>query len=203
MTNILGLLFAPFILFNLCSGLVGLGWLFYMGEWKFALFTIATLLVTKFGLALLMFPLFPLIWLTGWLVEKKQKILVFIVCIFNLTLTIGIMTLWMFAVFVCVIFYADNSNLFDGSFWPYLLVGYGVALRPIESLAQEDVKSHGGDESVITAFLLSLAFIISIIYFIYYDPSSIHILIIFSTIACLKILYDSIKVYKSLDKEIY
>ena len=126
----------------------------------------------------------------------------FIVGIINLFLTMSIMTLWVFAVFVCVVLYADSSNLFDGSFWPYLLVGYGVALRPIQSLAQEDIKNMGGDESAITAFLLGLAFIISIIYFIYYDRSFISILIIFSSIACFKFLYDSVKVYKNLDKEI-
>ena len=203
MTNFLQVLFLPFILFNWCSGLIGLGWLFYLGEWKFALFTIVTLFVTKFGLALLMLPTLPLIHLLGWLHKKKQKILFLIVGFFNLTFTMGLMTLWVFVVFAGVLLYAKGSNLFDGSFWPYLLVGYGVALRPIQALAEEDVKNMGGFESVMTAFLLGLAYIIALIYFIYYDPYLIYTFIIFSTIACLKILYDFIMVFKNLDKEFY
>jgi len=190
----------PFILFNNIAGIVGLVWLFYLGEWKFALLTILTLFFTKMLLALLMIPVLPLMWLIAWLLEIKQKFWVCIVGFINLAFTMTLMTVWTILIFFGVIFYASGSSFFDGSFLPYLLVGYGVALRPIQALAQEDTKS-GMFESTKTAFLLALAYIISIIYFIYYDADASYTINIFSIIICLNILFDCINVYKNLDEE--
>jgi len=140
-----------------------------------------------------MIPVIPLTLFVAWLFEKKQKFFCYIFGFINLALTMTLMTVWTILIFFVVIDYANGSSFFDGSLLPYLLVGYGVALRPIQALAEEDMKV-GNFESSKTAWLLAIAYIISTIYFIYYDADFLQIINIFSIIMCLNILYDCINV---------
>ena len=191
----------PFILFNNFAGIVGLIWLFYLGEVKFALLAIFSLLFTKMFLGLTMFPALLSMPLAQFLMEKKQKLLTIILASVQLAYTQFIMTGWVVLIFMGVILYATKSNFFMGSFIPYLLVGYGIALRPIQSLADEDFKAHGGFESFKTAFLLAIAYISSFVIFIFFGLESHYVFIPFVTVGCLNFLYDLFRVILNFDQD--
>lgn len=149
----------PFVwVANILGWVVGGAWLLLLGDWRVLVAAVLAAVVASFILTILLMLDYPLGLLTVWLMKKNQHFLGAVSLIFNDSLVFLIMTFWVFISFSEALYFGKGSGQ---SILPFLLVGYGVAVAPLQSKVSPD----DGNMTFVTLWYVCISYLILIFLF--------------------------------------
>lgn len=152
---------------NMFGGIVAGIWLVLQGDWWALGYGIVFLLISHWGVSLLLVPFFLLSVPSMRLIERGKLFLGRVLFALGSLYMQAIMFFW--CVFVTGFFLKHPRN---ASLFPILLWAYGVATGPWTFLASKDQEAEGGNEfSVISILFLQAGYLVGAILFVF-DPDA-------------------------------
>ncbi len=131
------------MLLNFGGGVVGGIWLAILGKWDLIGLGVASMLISSFGLGLVLTPGFLFVAPAGLALDRGHYVIGGLCLVLANLWTYIVMTVWSVGCFKVVFSHYDS-----GSIWPYLLWAYGMATGPWTYMAArggpDEFGSHIG-----------------------------------------------------------
>lgn len=177
----------PIQILNMLGGIISGLWLAILGEWGEIIRGIIFIMISGFGISIVLMPSLLFVGPAAMAIEKGKKLLGMFFGFLSVLYTVALMTVW------CIwIMWLFISSATENSLIPMLIWSYGVALAPWMWLAQKDQQGRGNEFSIFTTFFAQISYILAMFMF-FFGATLGTITITFGTImlvgAILQILF--------------
>jgi hypothetical protein len=174
----------PLMIFNNLGGIVAGIWLLILGEWKFVIIGLLAAFTGSFVLGFVL--MIPMIFAlpSMFFIERNHRIIGYIFGFFSLLTTNAVIFLWCLTAFwVCYI----NSTA--DSIIPALLWSYGVAVFPLQSLAE---KEKDNEYTILTLLFVQVAYITMLVLLLLFNTTFLTSFIVFGSFMIFAIFIQAI-----------
>ena len=164
---------------NTLGGLIGGGWLLYLGKWQLVVAGFVADFAFVFLFGLLMIPVYSLLIKPAInLAEKGSTFLLMLVVLISSLIITGIATYW--TIFLFTLLFQIGVNL-GQNLIPFMLWAYSIAVGPFTYLAYKETQgnSTGGQSSMVVTSFLSVGSIVMLLLYLFTTVSLTYINLIF------------------------
>ncbi len=174
----------PLMIFNNLGGIIAGIWLLILGEWKFVIFGLIAAFSGSFilGFALMIPMIFAMP--SMFFIERNNKIIGYIFGFFSMLTTNAIIFFW------CIIsFWICYSKSTPESIIPALIWSYGVAVFPLQSLADKEKEN---EFTILTTLFVQIAYIVMLILLLLFNTTFLTGFIVFGSFLIATMLMQGI-----------
>lgn len=142
----------PVVLLNMFGGLIGGGWLLYLGMWKPVVFGLCAILSGSLVLGFMLLPSIALVIPLGGAIERGSIIAATIAVLVSVVFIKVVMTIWSLGVFDLFLMKSKQEAII-----PLLLWSYTVAVTPWGTMARYDQQTNPDSFSAVSTAFLAVA----------------------------------------------